>query len=72
MKEKYKHYYEIFGRIFNTLFPSALSWVNFMFMWMFMFAMWVGMQEHNPIKALISALGTIYCLNEWDKRIERK
>ena len=72
MNEKCKHYYETFGRIFDTLFPSALSWVNFMFMWVFMAVMVYGAKIHEPLQTLISGLATLYCLNEWDKRMERE
>jgi len=72
MNEKYKRYYEAFKRIFNVLFPSALSWVNFMLMWFFMAAMVYSAKIHEPLQTLISGLATIYCLNEWDKRMRRK
>jgi len=67
----FRRYLKLFEEVFNTLFPSALSWVNFILMWFFMAAMVYGATIHEPLQTLISGLATLYCLNEWS-RIERK
>ena len=66
-----RRYQILLGEILSALFPSAIAWVNFMSMWIFMSVMIYNAQIHKPIQTVIAGLGTLYCLNEWDKRINR-
>ena len=36
----------------------------------FLLAMISSAQQKNPLLTVISALGTLYCLNEWERRIK--
>jgi len=66
-----RRYQILLGKILAALFPSAIAWVDFMFIWVFMLTMIYNAQIHEPIQTVIAGLGTLYCLNEWDKRINR-
>ena len=56
--------------LFNALFPSAVAYVNFVFMIAFLWITISSAQQNNPLLTVISALGTLYCLNEWERRIK--
>lgn len=58
---------EVFQKIFVTLFPTARSYVNFCLMWVFLVLVCT---PEKPLVVLVSALGTIYCLNEWGKNLD--
>ena len=55
--------------LFNAMFPSAIAFANFICMIAFLLAMTSSAQQNNPLLTVISALGTLYCLNEWERRI---
>jgi len=61
---------KFFVELFNALFPSAAAYVNFMCMIGFLLAMISSAQQDNPLLTAISALGALYCLNEWERRIK--
>ena len=66
-----RRYQILLGEILSALFPSAIAWVDFMFIWVFLLTTIYNAQIHKPIQTVIAGLGTLYCLNEWDKRINR-
>jgi len=71
MKKKLHHYYELFKKIFNRLFPTTLACIDFMGVWFFSVVMIHSVQNHYLTRTLVSVLGLIYCLHEWDKAIEK-
>lgn len=56
--------------LFNAMFPSALAFVDFMCMVAFLLAMTSSAQQKNLLLTAVCALGTLYCLNEWERRIK--
>ena len=56
--------------LFNALFPSALAYVDFMCMIGFLLAMISSAQQKNPLPTVVCAFATLYCLNEWERRIK--
>ena len=56
--------------LFKAMFPSAMAFVDFMCMIAFLLAMTSSAQQDNPLLTVISALGALYCLNEWERRIK--
>ena len=59
---------KFFVELFNTMFPSALAFVNFMCMIAFLLAMICSAQQKNPLLTIICAFAGLYCLNEWERR----
>ena len=56
--------------VIRQLFPSAIAYTNFICMIAFLFATISSAQQKDTLLTLISAFATLYCLNEWDKRIK--
>jgi len=54
-----RRYQILLGEILSTLFPSAIAWVDFMFIWVFMLTMIYNAQIHEPIQTVIAGLGTL-------------
>jgi len=55
--------------ILNQLFPNALAYINFVWLWIFVWLMITTAKAFadQPIYVIVSALGCLYCLNEWIK-----
>ena len=56
--------------LFNALFPSAMAFVDFMCMIAFLLAMTSSAQQKNPLLTAICTFASLYCLNEWERRIK--
>jgi len=69
MKRLDKLHAHILKEILIGLFPTPTAYVNFVLMLAFL---GVLISSREPLIVLVSALGTIYCLNEWSHRIKEK
>jgi hypothetical protein len=59
--------------LFKTLFPSFISFFDFLMMLLLLEIMCIfSFVKHDVMGTLLAAFAAIYCLNEWDKRIVRK
>jgi len=56
--------FSVAKKILFTLFPNVKSWINFLWMLMFLLVLF---SAEDPIIVLVSVLGLIYCHNEWIK-----
>jgi len=56
---------EIIKSLFLVLFPTVRSYINFCLIWVFLLVLLCNPEE--SLVVLVSALGMIYCFNEWSK-----
>jgi len=56
--------------LFDAMFPSAIAFANFICMIAFLLAMTSSAQQKNPLLTAICAFASLYCLNEWERRIK--
>ena len=66
-----KKVWQIAKEVIKQLFPDCLAYTNFIMMIAFLLATVNFSMAKQTLHVLISALGTIYCLNEWDRRIKK-
>jgi len=60
---------KIIKEIFQQLFPDCLAYTNFIMMLAFLLITIHYCIAKEPLYVLVSAIGTLYCMNEWDRRM---
>jgi len=78
---KIKYYFSEFRKLNNkqkcvlmqklalSLFPTPRAFVNFILI--FPFLTILTWKDKTLLVTLVSALGTVYCLNEWSKEVNK-
>ena len=60
---------KFFVELFNAMFPSALAFVDFMCMIAFLVSEVYAALQKNPLLTAVCTFATLYCLNEWERRL---
>lgn len=71
MNKRVKRVYDIMLVVVFELFPNVRAYVDFFLLWLFLVVMMSNVQR-EPLIVLVSALGVIYCFNEWAKISRRR
>ena len=60
---------KVVKEVVRQLFPDCLAYANFIMMLAFLLVTINYCILKQPLYVLVSAIGTLYCMNEWDRRM---